>query len=280
MNAMASKWIAIVAILAAILPGPALAQDEGSRQERREGVLRYNPRVDLAVTSIAATGWAITMAAMDNLAPSNCRWCRVNSFDRWGHDNIKWSNAGAANKAVHVTGYALAPVAALGLDALAAGYDHRLSDFWVDALLIAEASALSSFATQLVKISTGRQRPRAHFGGGSQGPRDNISFYSGHTSFAFALAVSSGTVASMRGYRLAPLVWGTGLAVAATTGYLSLASDRHYLTDVIAGAVLGSAFGFGIPYLFHRPRRDESPRTAILALPVQGGALLTVSGRW
>ena len=280
MNFRISKWIAIVAILAAIFPGPALAQDEGPRQEKHSGELRYNLRVDLAITSIAATGWVITMAAMDSLAPSNCRWCGVNAFDKWGHDNIKWSNTGAANKAVHVTGYALAPMAALGLDALAAGYDHRLSNFWVDALVIAEAAALSSFATQLVKISTGRQRPSAHFGGGSQGPRDNISFYSGHTSLAFSLAAASGTVATMRGYRLAPLVWGAGLAVAATTGYLSLASDRHYLTDVIAGAVLGSAFGFGIPYLFHRPREEEAPRTAVFALPVQGGGLLSLSGRW
>jgi hypothetical protein len=35
----------------------------------------------------------------------------------------------------------------------------------------------------------------------------DVSFWSGHTSLAFALAVSSGTVASSRGYDLAPLVW-------------------------------------------------------------------------
>lgn len=244
-----------------------------------EKELRYNLKADLVVTGIAVTGYAITAAAKNQLLPSNCRWCQVNSFDKWGRDNVKWSNTGAANKAVYVTGYALAPMAAFGLDALAAGLDGRLSEFAPDALIIAEAAALSAFTTELVKIAAGRQRPRAHYGGGSTSPGDNNSFYSGHTSLAFSLAAASGTVATMRGYRYAPLVWGTGMAIAATTGYLSIAADRHYLTDVIAGAVIGSAFGVGIPYLFHRPR-DETQNMMVSAFPVESGGLLTVSGSW
>lgn len=264
------KIILAVLLVAAFLHGRVFAAEKE---------LHYNLKMDLVVTSIAATGYIITAAAKNQLLPSNCRWCEVNSFDKWGHDNIKWSSTGAANKAVYVTGYALAPMAAFGLDALAAGLDDRLSEFLPDALIIAEAAALSAFTTELVKIATGRQRPRAHFGGGSTSPSDNNSFYSGHTSLAFSLAAASGTVATMRGYRYAPLVWGTGMAIAATTGYLSIAADRHYLTDVIAGAVIGSAFGVGIPYLFHRPR-DKAQDTMVSALPVEGGGLLSVSGRW
>ncbi len=247
-------------------------------EEPRE--LHLSWKTDLAVTSIAATGWIITTAAMDHIAPSNCRWCEDNSFDKWGHNNIRWSNTGAANTAVYITGYGLAPLAAFGLNALAANHDGQISNFPTDALIIAEASALSAFAGQIVKIATGRQRPGAHFGSGSQSPRDNISFYSGHTTLAFALAVSSGTVATMRGYSLAPWIWGAGLTIAATTGYLSIASDRHYLTDVIAGAAIGSAFGFGIPYLFHRPHQRD-PRTPMIAVqPAQGGGFITVSKMW
>jgi len=279
MNTIKAKWILIAFLMTALFPCATFA-NEGSLEEHKSGDLRYNLKTDLAVTGIAATGYIITAAAKDQLLPSSCRWCDVNSFDKWGHDNIKWSDTGAANKAVYVTGYALAPMAAYGLDALAAGHDGRFSDFLVDALLITEASAISCFTAELVKISTGRQRPYAHFGGGSKIPRDNNSFYSGHTTLAFSLAVSSGTVATMRGYRFAPLVWGTGLAIAATTGYLSLAADRHYLTDVITGAVLGSAFGFGIPYLFHRPRQEETQRMSLSAFPVEGGGLLTASGVW
>jgi membrane-associated phospholipid phosphatase len=244
-----------------------------------KGELRYNWKMDFAVIGIAGAGYIITAVGEDQFLPANCRWCSVNSFDQWGRDNLKWSNTGAANKAVYLTGYALAPMAAFGLDALAANHDGRLSEFWPDALIIVEATALSSFTTQLVKMAVGRQRPNAHFGGGSRKPGDNDSFYSGHTSLAFSLAAASGTVATMRGYRFAPLIWGTGMAIAATTAYLSIASDRHYLTDVIAGAVLGSAFGVGIPYLFHHPR-DDAHHTSFSAAPVEGGGLFTVSGVW
>jgi len=271
-----SKKILAILLVVALFGGTAFAGEKAAGEQKE---LRYNWKVDLVVTGIAATGYVITAAAKSQLLPSDCRWCDVNSFDKWGRDNIKWGDTGAANKAVYVTGYALAPMAAFGLDALAAGLDERLSDFLPDALIIAEAAALSSFTTELVKIATGRQRPNAHFGGGSTSPRDNNSFYSGHTSLAFSLAAASGTVATMRGYRFAPLVWGTGMAIAATTGYLSIAADRHYLTDVIAGAVLGSAFGVGIPYLFHRPR-EETSHTSFSAAPVEGGGLFTVSGEW
>jgi len=242
--------------------------------------LRYNWKIDLAVTSIAASGWIITESARNQLAPKECRWCQVNSFDNWGRDNLRFSDTGPANIAVNITAYGLAPMAALGLDAIAANYDKQISNFWIDALMISESAALASFTSNIVKLSVGRQRPHAHFGDGSNSGNDNMSFYSGHTTLAFSLAVSSGTVATLRGYELAPWIWGSGLAIAATTGYLSIAADRHYLTDVIAGAVFGSAFGFGIPYLFHRPRKEGVSHAVLSASPVEGGGLLNLSGRW
>jgi membrane-associated phospholipid phosphatase len=70
---------------------------------------------------------------------------------------------------------------------------------------------------------------------------------------AFALAASSGTVASMRGYRLSPLVWGSGMALAAATAYARIASDDAWLTDTLAGAGLGTAVGVLVPLLLHAP---------------------------
>jgi len=244
--------------------------------------LYYNYRVDLVVTGIAAAGYIITAAAKNQLAPANCRWCHVNSFDRWSRDNLKWSNTDIADKAVYVTAYALAPAIAFGLDALAAGSDNELDNFLVDALIISEASMISSFTTELVKISVGRQRPYAHFAAGSKLPADNNSFYSGHTALAFSLATASGTVSSMRGYTYAPLIWGVGMAVAATTGYLSIAADRHYLTDVIAGAVFGSAFGFGIPYIFHRQHQgtQSTSKITISMAAIEKGGVFTAYGNW
>ena len=65
-------------------------------------------------------------------------------------------------------------------------------------------------------------------------------------------------LASLRHYRLAPLVWGTGLGLATFTGYLRIAADKHYFTDVVVGAAFGSLVGFLVPYVFHRAD-DSAP---------------------
>ena len=92
----------------------------------------------------------------------------------------------------------------------------------------------------------------------------------------FALAVSSGTIATLRGYRWAPWVWGVGLTLATATAYLRIAGDRHYFTDVITGAVAGSAIGFAIPLLFHN-RRIAAHAPSIGGGPVPGGAFFTAT---
>src|SRR5262249_22614926 len=89
-------------------------------------------------------------------------------------------------------------------------------------------------------------------GGYGSGSGDNLSFYSGDTTVAFALGVSAATVTSMRGYRWAPVVWVAGIGLGVTTGYLRMAADRHFFTDVLTGAVVGSAIGFAVPSLLHK----------------------------
>jgi membrane-associated phospholipid phosphatase len=245
--------------------------------------LKYDLRLDLAVTGITAAGFIGTTLLEKQLAPDSCHWCGVNAFDDWGHRNLTWSNTNAANVSSHVAAFVLAPMVSFGLDALAAHDSEALSGFPVDALIIAEATSIAAMFTQIIKFSSGRERPSAHYlppaeKVGRSASDDNLSFYSNHTSIAFALAVSGGTVATMRGYRLAPLIWGAGLAVAATTGYLRVAADKHYLTDVIAGAVMGSAFGFCIPYFFHQPKESSEHRVMVSAMPLGSGGILSISG--
>lgn len=271
----------LLALLAACLFSTSSFAGEGAGTDARETAeLRLDWKLDLAVTAVAGAGWLIMGGAKDYTGPATCRWCTVDSFDGWGHDNVKWSRPDVANVSAYVVGYALVPIATFGLDALAAHRAGAIEGFWTDALVIAEAAALACMTTEIVKMAAGRQRPRAHYGQGTQNVDDNHSFPSGHTSLAFSLAAASGTVASMRRYEMAPLVWGVGMGLAAATGYLSVAADRHYITDVIAGAALGSAFGFAIPYLFHRPREERGRGASLSFAPVEGGGLLSVSGLW
>jgi len=77
------------------------------------------------------------------------------------------------------------------------------------------------------------------------------SFYSGHTSSAFASMVFLASVferlypdSSARGW-----VWGGCLTAAATTGYLRYAAGRHYPTDILVGAAMGAFVGYLVPTL-------------------------------
>lgn len=106
----------------------------------------------------------------------------------------------------------------------------------------------------------------------------NLSFFSGHSSLAFSLAVSSGTVASLRGYRWAPLVWAVGLPVAAFTAYSRVAADAHYLSDVVVGSVMGALVGGGIPLLFHG--RVDGPVTATRVVPYADGRVFGLAGNF
>jgi membrane-associated phospholipid phosphatase len=261
---------------------------EGRDQPNTE--LRYDLPLDLTIT---ASGAAIALSLellAPKLAPSTCHWCdrdangtdTLNGFDASIRSHVRWSDTAAADKASTVIGYGLAPLAAAGVGTLLAAHDHRLSEVPVDALVVAEATVIALNINQVSKFLFARQRPEVHFRSPEQraankSTEDNLSFYSGHTTFAFALGTSAGTVASMRRYQLAPIIWISGILLAAATGYLRIAADQHYATDVISGAVMGSAVGFGIPYFVHHP---TAASIRLTAMPSPGGGGLAVSGQW
>ncbi len=82
-------------------------------------------------------------------------------------------------------------------------------------------------------------------------PDSTCSFPSGHTTAAFVGAVFLSTVFSDY-YPDSPLklpVWLGSLMLAATTGALRIASGNHFLSDVVAGAVIGAVSVIGVRYL-------------------------------
>lgn len=98
----------------------------------------------------------------------------------------------------------------------------------------AAAGIASSVAVnQAVKHLVGRMRPDGS---------ENVSFYSGHTSTAFAAA-------SATCLKKADALCYSSLALAASVGYLRMAANKHWLSDVVVGAGVGYAFGRYIPTL-------------------------------
>ncbi len=112
-----------------------------------------------------------------------------------------------------------------------------------------EAIAISGATTMVIKIVAGRQRPyvkvgdHSNFdlGGGRKGGR--TSFPSGHTTAAFAFA--SAVAADIHHWRpdmariATPLLYGGAAAVGAARIY----DDRHWVSDVVLGAGIGTIVG-------------------------------------
>lgn len=248
--------------LCAALAAPARAQEPPRP-------LRHDAAVDLSVTGGAALTWAALGLLAPELAPTSCRWCAPPTIDEKVQAALLWGDPRAAAVASDV-GLAALPAGLLAFGFFSARAAGDGDAFWVDTLVIAEAVSIAGALDTGVKYLAGRERPYAFYGRQAfyDDPYDrNLSFYSGHASLAFASATAAGTVYLLRGYRGAPWVLGGGLALAAFTGYLRIAADKHWLTDVLAGAAVGSLVGWAVPYLFHRADGSGSQGAAIRPAP-------------
>ena len=84
------------------------------------------------------------------------------------------------------------------------------------------------------------------------------SFFSSHTSVSFAMAVFISTIYSdyYPNSDWKPVVWAGSLAIATTVGILRYSSGSHFPTDIITGAIFGSAIGYFIPFI-HRVNNEN-----------------------
>ncbi len=231
----------------------ALGAPNASAQTR---ALRWDPPVDYTVTLGGGALWIASVALGSVLDPSSCRWCATNPVDAGARRALLWPDADLAGQLSDATGFVLSPAAAYGLGASAAFHAHASSNFALDALLITEATVLALDLDEATKLLTARSRPYVRADGGPRDPDDLMSFFSGHATETFALAASSGTVAMLRGYAWAPAPWIAGGILAVTTGYLRIAADRHWLTDVLVGMIAGTCVGVAVPLLFHGPQEN------------------------
>ena len=261
----------LLALAVVLSAGPAFAQ---------RSPLPYEPARDLTITGVAGAAWVVSQIFDRQLAPQTCRWCDPPAFDSSVRDGLKWSNTAAADTASNVLAYGGVPIASLGVDFLISGRDWKVAG--TDALIAGEAAIVAGAFDQGIKFALGRERPFVHaLDAGSKGqtarPGDNnVSFYSGHTSFTMATAVATGMCASLRGEKEAWAVWATGVPLSLVTGYLRIAADKHYATDVLVGAAMGGLFGVTIPYFLHRPQQGAAA-TASFAI---GPRLATLSGQF
>ena len=107
-----------------------------------------------------------------------------------------------------------------------------------------EVLAINGFITDIIKLSVGRQRPASFYNTRDEGKDSFKSFFSGHTSSAFAIGTSTAMMLSKEYPEKKTLIWGSIYTLASATGYFRIAADKHYLTDVLVGAIVGSSVGY------------------------------------
>jgi membrane-associated phospholipid phosphatase len=265
------RFVSLVALVAVLAPPGAAAQEPS-----REG-LEYRASLDVPLTLAGAAGAIGPQLLTDPARTWTCRWCErddagtdtLNGLDAAARRRWRWSDAKKAHDWSNVALVASFAAPATAFVAGRGGFGNGLGG---EMLLVLESSALSLALTQGTKYLFRRERPWAHFAeppaGEHPGSRESVlSFASGHASLSFALAVSTGSLASLRGDDGKEWVWASGLAFAAATSYLRVAADRHYLTDVVAGAALGATVGWVVPRLVDRRPAASGQEPAARARP-------------
>jgi membrane-associated phospholipid phosphatase len=136
--------------------------------------------------------------------------------------------------------------------------------YGTDVMIYAETLAVDLLITEILKFAIQRPRPLVYVDPNTvnedirqdlieeQAEGDSRkSFPSGHASLAFAAAVSGSTLLTLKLARRRPgvvaIAWLASLGAATTTAALRVVAGKHFTSDVIAGAVLGSAIGVAVP---------------------------------
>ncbi len=275
---MGPRIVAVALVLLTAAPiGTAHSQEttegeSGSARSAAGPTWRLEWTADLSVLAIEATigfGWSLG----SQLAPAHCApVCdgdEVWAIDRFaaGWYDEGWSLTGDIGVAV-----------VFGGAVLALAFDEGFVPMLSDVIVVAEAAVGAIALSILSNMSTRRPRPHLY---GTESPeaermsgQAGYSFYSGHTAGAVATAVATFmTLRERHPDRWEPyLVLGIGLGMASTVGVARLMAGQHFLTDVIAGAVVGGALGLLVPSLHKRQLR-------IVPNVTESAAGLSVVGR-
>jgi membrane-associated phospholipid phosphatase len=270
---MTLNQIVLATVLGLVAPSVSAASPAALNVRPVSGSERQSTRLEVGakraalVTGAALVLWGATeiQKATDEVA--RCRWCDPTGFDRWSRRELVWRDRGAADDASDVGLYGVALGSAAAVAWLAAREGDR-REMLEDVFLVAAAVALTDGLTRGVQHGAGRLRPYAWEAGESRGGRDVRSFFSGHTSRAFAAAAAATQVLRLRDRR----GWGwfaaAGFTGAAATGWLRIAANQHWTTDVLAAAAVGTGIGWAIPSVALGPVTREA---GVAVVPAPGG---------
>lgn len=214
-----------------------------------------------AMLGAGAVIWFGSELMKGHIAPAEPHWVETNSLDDGVRNSLRYSEPNMKTAALFsdilLWGVFFPAVAIVPL----AGDDYS-TGFQI----MAEAMVLNGLVTQATKLAFGRQRPYARYETmASRGRDDNMSFFSGHTSVSFSMAAAGANLLSKLHPDQQSAIWAGAMTLAAATGYFRIAADKHYFTDVLTGAIIGTAIGYMVSEskskTYSYPQASEKPVT-------------------
>jgi hypothetical protein len=247
----------------------AHAQQVTDREEPRGDAVSWNPAWPTFGTGEwVATGLGVATLLGSRVVPQRTQhWHGGVLYDDLGRSAFRVGGASGRRQARDASDILLAVNESWPyFDAfvVAAWYRQSPEVAWQQGLITAEVLAVTAGMQSLVSAFVSRERPYGRRCGDARFPEDSrdckssdryLSFYSGHTSQAFA-----GAAVQCMHHAYVPLYGGGAaddwacvgaLGIAATTAMLRMATDVHYASDVTVGALVGSATGLLLPWLLH-----------------------------
>lgn len=211
-----------------------------------------NTKKDAIFLSIGATSALAGLYISNQISPlsideiNQLSKSNINQFDRFAAEN--WSTKNARWSDVLLGSFLVLP-ASFYLN------ERTRSDLQTISVMYAEVALVTYGLTQITKGLAQRIRPFVYNSNADiplskkQDKDAQQSFFSGHTSVAFASAVFTGTVFSdyFPDSKWRYPVWGAALTGAALTGLLRVQAGKHFPSDVLVGAAVGGLTGYLIP---------------------------------
>jgi membrane-associated phospholipid phosphatase len=257
----------------------AVAASATSSTAHAEDLHWHDEWARFRVSEHVATGTAAVGAGVLFLAPrADPRWGEGILFDDAVRRTLRAeSHAGRKRAgAIATSAYMALLVHPLLTDGLIVPLVRHSREVAAQVTLIdLEALAFTALVFEVTEAAVARARPYVwdcmKAGGDAKQCRESArfrtnSFISGHAGIA-ATGAALTCVTHLRvqpyGESAAPIVCGVALGLAMVAGVGRIVSDDHYLTDVIAGFVVGAAAGFVLPSLLHYGFDGHGPPGAL-----------------
>jgi membrane-associated phospholipid phosphatase len=254
---------ALLLVLGTGIPTPALGQSSFDLDRAPHGLLAGGLWVSALTLDSKKNSWTgmspcagaarepqpWELRAREESDPGLCDRRRINAVDR-ALLVPRWSAAARLSDLLLLSTM-VAPLGVAGATAIDASQGG--AQFGDDAVVIVQTLGATYLATVVLKFVVRRPRPLTYDASFSKEERfegdARLSFPSGHASLAFAGASLVAVLVADRIDRSGPRIAAIAGAYAGAglVGYLRMAGRRHFFTDVLVGAGLGTAMGWLIP---------------------------------